>query len=79
VDSGVLLKPAEIALMSVGWCMDAEPAPVGLTVILKLSDCFSVQHFHRIVLSSFFMLTTQEILPAWMLIITHCSLCKTFS
>lgn len=31
--------------------MDAEPAPVGLTVVLKLSRCFSVLHLHHVVLS----------------------------
>lgn len=40
-----------MSLMSVGWCMDAEPAPVGLTVVLKLSRYFSVLHLHHVVLS----------------------------
>lgn len=40
-----------MSLVSVGWCVDAEPAPMGLTVVLKLSGYFSVLHLHHVVLS----------------------------
>lgn len=40
-----------MSLMSVGWCVDAEPAPMGPTVVLKLSRYFSVLHLHHVVLS----------------------------
>lgn len=49
-----------MSLISVGWCVDVEPAPVGLTVVLKLSRYFSVLHLHHVVLSGS-MSTTESL------------------